>query len=191
MTPSARRIAALSGRAAEVTDGWVIGRQFDPSLQAGPDELNTELLDPVSDTVPVVVVNASGHFAYVNSAALRAAGIDRDTPDIDGSPYGRYPDGTPDGVLKGQPAMLSVLALNPDLATLDINAAARAVGERAARVGITTICDQGTGFLTGPRRHRPLPIACGQRRPVDPPAVLALRPQRRRLRPGRDRARAR
>lgn len=128
---------------------WIRGRQFDPSLQAGPDELTTEMLDTVSDTVPVVVMNASGHFAYVNSAALAVAGIDRDTPDIDGSPYGRYPDGSPNGVLMGQGAILSVMAKNPALADLDILAEARNVADRAARNGITTICDQGTGFLLG------------------------------------------
>lgn len=128
---------------------WIRGRQFDPSLQAGPDELTTEMLDTVSATIPVVVMNASGHFGYVNSAALVAAGIDRDTPDIDGSPYGRYPDGTPNGVLMGQGAILSVMAANPSLADLDILAEARNVADRAAANGVTTICDQGTGFLLG------------------------------------------
>ena len=93
-----------------VADGepghWLAARQFDPSLQSGPNELTTDLLDTVSDTVPVIVVNASLHFTYVNSAALAVAGLDRDTPDIPGSPYGRYADGRPNGVLVGQAAML-------------------------------------------------------------------------------------
>lgn len=135
----------------DTPDGaWIRGRQFDPSLQAGPDEFTTEMLDTVSDTIPVVVMNASGHFAYANSAALAAAGVDRDTPDIDGSPYGRYPDGSPNGVLMGQGAILSVMAANPSLADLDILAEARKVADRAASNGVTTICDQGTGFLLGP-----------------------------------------
>ena len=129
---------------------WLCGRQFDPSLQHGPDTLTTELLDRVSLDVPVVVTNASLHFAYANSAALAAAGIDRDTPDIAHSPYGRHPDGTPNGVLMGQGAMLSVMAHNPNVAGLDLIAEGRAVAQRAATTGVTTICDQGTGFLVGP-----------------------------------------
>lgn len=129
---------------------WLTARQLDPSLQAGP-ELTSELLDRVSTEVPVVVTNASLHFAYANSAALDAAGVDRHTPDIDHSPYGRYADGTPNGVLVGQGAMLSVMARNPNARGLDVVAEARAVAQRATSVGITTICDQGTGFLTGPR----------------------------------------
>ncbi len=141
----------LAGLARDVEPGrWLTGRQFDPSLQIGPDRLTADLLDRVSTEIPVVVTNASLHFAYANSAALAAAGIGRDTPDIAHSPYGRRSDGSPDGVLIGQGAMLSVLAHNPNLADLDLVAEARAVARRAASVGVTTICDQGTGFLRGP-----------------------------------------
>lgn len=143
-------IAHLRGVVADTPPGsWVRGRQFDPSLQAGPDQLTAEMLDTVSDVVPVVVMNASGHFAYANSAALAAAGIDGDTPDIEGSPYGRDGDGAPNGVLMGQGAILSVMAANPSLADLDILVEARKVADRAASNGVTTICDQGTGFLLG------------------------------------------
>lgn len=129
--------------------GWLMGRQFDPSLQAGPNQLTTDLLDRVSTEVPVVVTNASLHFAYANSAALAAAGVDRDTPDIPHSPYGRHSDGTPNGVLVGQPAMLSVTAHNPAMGGLDLAAQGREVARRAASVGVTTICDQGTGAVAG------------------------------------------
>lgn len=144
-------IAHLADQARTVERGaWLTGCQFDPSLQAGPDQLTADLLDRASTEVPIVVTNASLHFAYANTAALAAAGIDRDTPDIDHSPYGRHADGTPNGVLMGQGAMLSVLSHNPNVRTLDIVAEGRAVARRAASVGVTTICDQGTGFLVGP-----------------------------------------
>ncbi|UDY34501.1 amidohydrolase [Dermatobacter hominis] len=129
---------------------WLTGRQFDPSLQAGPGQLTTDQLDRVSVDIPIVVTNASLHFAYANSAALAAAGITRDTPDIPHSPYGRHPDGTPNGVLVGQGAMLSVMAHNPSMGSLDVVEQARAVAQRASTVGVTTICDQGTGTLLGP-----------------------------------------
>lgn len=129
---------------------WIMGRQFDPSLQAGPDQLTRDLLDRVSTEVPVVVTNASLHFAYANSAALAAAGIDRDTPDIAHSPYGRDAGGTPNGVLVGQPAMLSVLSRNPAISGIDVVTQGRAVAQRASTVGVTTICEQGTGSLLGP-----------------------------------------
>ncbi len=143
-------LSHLRTKVSEAGEEWVVGRQFDPSLQAGPDELTIDMLDSVSETVPVLVVNASGHLAYANSAALAVAGINKDTPDIDGSPYGRNPDGSPNGVLMGQPAMFSVLGLNPALVGIDILARAADVCRRASKVGVTTICDQGAGFLFGP-----------------------------------------
>ncbi len=144
-------VAHLAERAAtQEGDGWILGKLLDPSLQAGPTEMTIEQLDVVSAEVPVAVLNASLHFAYVNSAALRIAGVDADTPDIDGSPYGRLPDGTPNGVLKGQAAMLSVIGHNPALLEVDLVEAGLAVTARAASVGVTTICDQGAGGILGP-----------------------------------------
>ena len=134
---------------ASTADDWVLARQFDPSLQEGPDELTTAELDRISSTRPVVVLNASLHFAYVNQVALARAGITADTPDLAGSPYGRHPDGRPNGVLLGQPAMISVLAHRPGMGDVDLVAGALAVVRRANSVGITTICDQGTGGVLG------------------------------------------
>lgn len=143
-------LAHLAGLAAAAgPDEWVLARQFDPSLQAGPDELTTEHLDRVSGTQPVLVLNASLHFAYVNQVALDRAGITAATPDIAGSPYGRHPDGRPNGVLRGQPAMISVIAHRPGLGDLDLVGAALDVVARANSVGVTTICDQGTGGVLG------------------------------------------
>lgn len=137
-------------RTHDPADGWILGRQFDPALQTGPDELTADLLDQVSAETPVAVLNASLHFAYVNSAALRAAGVTAETPDLDGSPYGRHPDGSPNGVLKGQAAMLSVMAHDPAMAGMDLTEGGLATLARAASVGVTTVCDQGTGAILGP-----------------------------------------
>lgn len=144
--------AVLAHLRTEVpTDGsWLVAGQFDPSLQAGPDVLTADDLDGISADIPVILLNASGHLAYANHAALAAAGITRDTPDIDGSPYGRDSDGAPNGVLQGQPAMMSVLAMAPNLGRVDLAEAIRDTARRASAKGITTICDQSTGMTLGP-----------------------------------------
>lgn len=57
------------------------------------------LLDGVVPDRPVLLTNRDGHGAWANSAALRLAGLDRDTPDpVDGR-IEREPDGTPQGSL--------------------------------------------------------------------------------------------
>ncbi len=141
-------------RLKEVADGadpneWVMGRQFDPSLQEGADLLTRDMLDTVSTTNPVFVYNASLHFAYCNSKALEAAGITRDTPDDPNSPYGRDEDGEPNGVLIGGVAIGSVIKHNEAARQLDLAATSIDVVARANEKGVTTFCDQATGMMRG------------------------------------------
>ena len=66
---------------------WVLARQFDPSLQAGPPMLTTRELDAIDADRPVFVLNASGHLAYGNSRLLEFAGVDKDTPNPPGGEF--------------------------------------------------------------------------------------------------------
>ena len=97
---AAQALAQLAKDAAAMPAGeWVVGRQFDPSLQSGPDYLTADMLDEVSTDHPVFVYNTSLHLGYCNSVALALAGIDADTPDPQGAEIGRDADGNPNGVL--------------------------------------------------------------------------------------------
>ena len=139
--------------AAEGAEYWVMGRQFDPILLEPQRELTTKELDEVVPDRPVFVLNASGHIGYVNSLTLKLAGITRDTPDPEGAEYGRYEDGSPNGVLYGPGAHLPELLQNGEIARRmqsEFVGAGRQVGEQAASLGITTLCDQATGALAGP-----------------------------------------
>ncbi|NIP15913.1 MAG: amidohydrolase family protein [Pseudomonadales bacterium] len=130
---------------------WIMGRQFDPSLQEGPGTLTAAMLDAVSTVHPIFVYNASLHFGYCNSLALEIAGITRDTPDPEGSPFGRLADGRPDGVLKGGVSQAMVSRHNPALRQHDLVEGCLDVFRHANSVGFTTICDQGTGAMQGPK----------------------------------------
>ncbi|MBV1877820.1 MAG: amidohydrolase [Pseudomonadales bacterium] len=130
-------------------DEWVVARQIDPSLQSGAADLDRHMLDRVSATQPVFVYNASLHFAYCNTVALQIAGINKNTPDELSSSYGRAADGTPNGVLQGGRAMAAVIRHNPAQQAYDLASACLAVGSKANKVGITTLCDQGTGLGRG------------------------------------------
>jgi predicted amidohydrolase YtcJ len=143
-----REIAAGAG-----PNEWAMARQFDPILLEPPRDLTTRDLDAVVPDRPAYILNASGHIAYANSKALELAGITKDSDDPPGAEYGRYDDGTPNGVLYGQAAHLPVLLLNKQVAERmqsGFVAAGREVGVEAAALGITTLCDQATGGLAGP-----------------------------------------
>jgi len=128
---------------------WVVGRQFDPSLQTGPDYLTAEMLDQVSTDHPVFVYNTSLHLGYCNSVALDIAGIDASTPDPQGAEIGRDSQGNPNGVLKAGPAMALVVRHNRKLKNGNIVEGCLNVLGQANAVGITTLCDQGTGMFQG------------------------------------------
>ena len=143
-----QEIAAAAG-----PDEWVMARQFDPILLDPPRDLTTRDLDAIIPDRPVFVLNASGHIAYVNSKALEMAGITRDSGDPPGGELGRYDDGTPSGVLYGQSAFMGIMLQNQaivDRMQSGFVAAGREVGDQAAALGITTLCDQATGGLAGP-----------------------------------------
>jgi predicted amidohydrolase YtcJ len=132
-------------------DEWIVARQFDPSLQEGPAMLTTRDLDEVSSTRPVFVLNASGHLAYGNSRLLEFGGIGRDTPNPPGGEYFRYSDGAPNGAMS-QVAYLPIMMKNDQLMSVlgagFVKAGLR-VGDEAAALGITTLCDQATGGIAG------------------------------------------
>ena len=128
---------------------WVVGRQFDPSLQTGPDYLTAAMLDQVSTDHPVFVYNTSLHLGYCNSVALNIAGIDASTPDPQGAEIGRDSQGNPNGVLKAGPAMALVVRYNSKLKHGNIAEGCLSVLGQANAVGITTLCDQGTGMFQG------------------------------------------
>ena len=128
---------------------WVVGRQFDPSLQTGPDYLTAAMLDQVSTDHPVFVYNTSLHLGYCNSVALNIAGLDASTPDPQGAEIGRDSQGNPNGVLKAGPAMALVVRHNSKLKHGNIAEGCLSVLGQANAVGITTLCDQGTGMFQG------------------------------------------
>ena len=128
---------------------WVVGRQFDPSLQTGPDYITAAMLDQVSTDHPVFVYNTSLHLGYCNSVALNIAGIDASTPDPQGAEIGRDSQGNPNGVLKAGPAMALVVRHNSKLKHGNIAEGCLSVLGQANAVGITTLCDQGTGMFQG------------------------------------------
>src|SRR5205085_3402489 len=57
-------------------------------------------LDAVSPNNPVILEHASGHASFVNAAALRLAGVTRQTPNPAGGEVVKDSTGEPTGLLK-------------------------------------------------------------------------------------------
>lgn len=98
---SPQEFARIVGEAARsLKPGqWVQGGSWDAELWGGelPDR---SWMDPVTPDTPVAVQRLDLHMLALNSAALKAAGIDRNTPNVPGGVIVRDKDGNPTGILK-------------------------------------------------------------------------------------------
>ncbi|MFT8716793.1 amidohydrolase [Gluconobacter potus] len=114
----------IAARARTVAKGhWVLGTGWDADQWGGalPDR---SWLDKVTGDVPVSVSRYDLHMLLLNSAALRLAGINRDTPDIAGGVIVRDRNGEPTGLLKDTAKTL-VEAVIPAYSPLEIDDAMR------------------------------------------------------------------
>lgn len=92
---------ALAQRARQLPPGqWITGGPWHATWLQAQVECPSLTLDRVSPDHPVALRDVTYHTAWLNSAALRACGITRDTPDPDGGRVGRDPQtGEPNGIL--------------------------------------------------------------------------------------------
>lgn len=98
--------------AARPDDEWILGGGWQMSAFPGGTP-TASALDAVTGDRPAFFPNRDGHGAWVNSAALRLAGIDRDTPDPADGRIERDADGSPSGTLH-EGAMSLVNRLLPE-----------------------------------------------------------------------------
>jgi len=143
--------AALKAAVAAAPPGRaVVGQLFDPSLLPGQPDLTAALLDQISTQVPIVVMNASQHFFYVNSAAYAAAGITAETPNPPGGDYGAR-NGALTGIVAENAAMLSFVTVLPALTPEVIATAITGIARMAAKAGVTYVHEAATGAIAGAR----------------------------------------
>jgi predicted amidohydrolase YtcJ len=142
-------LAALKAAVAATPAGQtVVGQLFDPSLFPGQPDLTADLLDQVSTAVPIVVMNASQHFFYVNSAAYAAAGVTAATPNPPGGDYGAR-DGKLTGIVSEAGAMIPFMRVLPTLTPEVISGAITGIAGMAAAAGVTYVHEAATGAIAG------------------------------------------
>ena len=86
-------------KASHPDDDWIVGGSYDGSL-TDDGLFDAKWLDEVTGDTPTILRGWNYHTAWVNTAALRAAGITSETPDPTCGEIVRRPDGTPLGTLR-------------------------------------------------------------------------------------------
>lgn len=119
---------------------WIIGGAYEAAIIEGGD-FDAHWLDSVVSDRPVVLHAVDHHTIWVNSEALKRAGINNLTLDPIGGTIARRPDGTPKGVFREPNAMELILRhAPPDSITRDIAAIKRACNAYL-QVGTTAAMD--------------------------------------------------
>ena len=133
----ATAIATVKACAAKAKPGaWIEGGQWDAS-SLGKTPPHRKLLDAVSGDVPVVLHDISLHSIWANSAALKAAGITRDTPNPPGGGIiEKDRKGEPTGILR-ETAAFAILNIVPPPSPEERIAALRTATQMMLAQGIT------------------------------------------------------
>ncbi|QDL38446.1 amidohydrolase [Rhodoferax sediminis] len=112
---------------------------FDP-IFFGAERMTVHHLDRVSATRPVVILHASQHLMNVNSAAMAAVGITRET-EVEG--IARFDNGEPTGELQEFAAMFPIARLTGNIFRIagTTEQGLRLFGQVAQLAGVTTATD--------------------------------------------------
>jgi len=135
-------------------DDWVVGAGWyndawsDPAFPARHD------LDRAAGNRPAYFRRKDGHSAWVSSAAMKQAGIDRSTDDPPGGVIDRDGQGEPIGILR-ETAMQLVAAIVPSATDTGFDAAMARALAALSRFGLTSVhsMDTARGFGSFQRLH--------------------------------------
>ena len=121
---------------------WMLEGNWDHQNWGG-DLPRRDWIDSVTANTPVFIQRLDGHMSLANTAALRAAGVTRDTKDVPGGEIVRDANGEPTGILKDNAAALVGRAI-PDPTPAQEDAALDAAMRYVAEHGVTSVHNMGT-----------------------------------------------
>jgi predicted amidohydrolase YtcJ len=136
------------------SDAWVLGAGWYNDAWPEPAFPSRLDLDRAAAGRPVMLRRKDGHSAWVSSAALKLAGIGRDTADPPGGVIDRDAGGRPTGILR-ETAIHPVSRLMPEPKDADLDRAMARALNALARLGLTAVhsMDSSSGFASLQRIH--------------------------------------
>ena len=130
-------LAAIGQRARELEPGqWLTGGRFDKNNWGRWP--TAKELDSVTGDRPAVLRSRDGHSRWLNTAALRAATIGRETAAPDGGAILRDASGEPTGILQERANELADRAV-PAATEADCDAAISRAQQEAFKTGVTGV----------------------------------------------------
>jgi predicted amidohydrolase YtcJ len=136
-------VLRIKAHASKLPPGaWMLEGNWDHQNWGG-DLPRAAWIDSVTPHTPVLIQRLDGHMSLANSAAMRAAGITRDTKDVSGGEIVRDESGNPTGIFKDNAAEL-VGRVVPDPLPAQEDSALDAAMRHVAEQGVTSIHNMGS-----------------------------------------------
>ncbi|KAB2787923.1 amidohydrolase [Brucella anthropi] len=141
---------------------WVRAQQFDASITRDAKIPTLAELDALAPDNPFFMQESNGHIAYANSAAFKAAGITRETPDPSGARFVKDADGSLTGRLEEMAAQQEFLGVMPSPTAADMIGRVQRFLDHASSVGCTMLHDCGIGIMAGAQDLKILDAVLGE-----------------------------
>lgn len=150
-TPSFEQVwNKLRDAVAKTKEGeWVRAQLFDPSITKGAHVPTLQELDELVPSNPFFMMEGNGHVAYVNSVALKLAGVSDSSADLPESRFVKGPDGKLTGRLEEGPSYAPFFAKMPTPDAAEMQNRVLGLMNLAASVGCTSLHDCGIGMVAG------------------------------------------
>jgi predicted amidohydrolase YtcJ len=133
--------------AANPSSRWVVGRGWNQVLWKEKRFPTARELDAVVADRPAVMTRVDGHATWVNTAALKVAGITASTPDPQGGQIVRDASGQPTGVLVDTAEELIEKRI-PPATDMEVKRQLLVAMNEAASLGMTGVHDAGIDART-------------------------------------------
>ncbi len=140
---------------------WIEGRGWHQSKWISPPKGNVDgyphhsALSVAVPDHPVVLTHASGHASFANQAAMKLAGVDRNTPDPKGGELLKDSEGNPIGVFRENAQSLirrvqsrTTERLSDEQTLAMVLTQLQLAGKECLKHGITSVHDAGSSFAT-------------------------------------------
>ncbi len=136
------RLVAAHARTGAGGTGWVQGHGWDQNAWGNTRFPTHEALDAALPDRPAWIERVDGHAGLANAAAMRLAGVTRETKDPAGGRIERDAAGNPTGVFVDN-AQALVTRVIPPPSREELRAAIRDAAAALHRVGLTGVHDPG------------------------------------------------
>ncbi len=127
---------------------WIYGRGWYAPAWDDPTDPDCRSLDALGIDRPIVLSDFSMHVVWCNTAAMKAVGIDRNTPQPEGGLIRHFENGEPSGFLS-EPQATNIL-LDVVLNKPDLDASLLKSMRRFNKLGVTSIGDMHPLGVTVP-----------------------------------------